>query len=172
MKANNFWLNVLRTIQRFALNVATKYDVTNAEIQYKFYHHLFQQIMLGIFEANITFAATKPQPLLPSGMLKDIRSIKQFIVAYFGPYLDINQMLLNRKPKLTATKIREIIIERITVLLKMSRDQFQDLMEQQQNQQNQQNDQKSNHNTNNTNISALPSQSNNINQEYVEQSEL
>ena len=71
LKANHFWMAILRIIQQFALCASTQFvGAAWPELQFKHYHHLLQQLMLGILTADISFAATKPQPLLPSGMIK------------------------------------------------------------------------------------------------------
>lgn len=71
LKANHFWMAILRIIQQFALCASTQFvGASWPSLQLKHYDHLLQQLMVGILTADISFAATKPQPLLPSGMIK------------------------------------------------------------------------------------------------------
>lgn len=100
---------------------------------YVMFLFVFDQIMFGIFSSDVTFAATKPQPLLPSGMIKDIEIIKRWISDYL---INIHQIIRDytssflaiRSKKPNATEIRKIIIEQLQNVLKTNKNEFREAL--------------------------------------------
>eukprot|EP00485_Elphidium_margaritaceum_P002328 CAMPEP_0202686950 /NCGR_PEP_ID=MMETSP1385-20130828/2682_1 /ASSEMBLY_ACC=CAM_ASM_000861 /TAXON_ID=933848 /ORGANISM="Elphidium margaritaceum" /LENGTH=459 /DNA_ID=CAMNT_0049341635 /DNA_START=393 /DNA_END=1772 /DNA_ORIENTATION=+ len=93
-KATLFWLPVLQLVQQLALQSSvTVFSEDYPELQYKSYNLLLQQVLYGLFTAQITFAATKAQPLIPCGTLKDMKPIKQFLLKFLGDGFDVQAMV-------------------------------------------------------------------------------
>ena len=50
-------------------------------------------MLINMFKSKTQFTATKPQPLIPGGTIKDTKSIKDFFTKFVDSSLTIAQLI-------------------------------------------------------------------------------
>ncbi len=62
------------------------------DLQKLYSKHLLLIIICGIFSGQLHFASTKPQPLIPCGILKDSDPMKQYLAQNLHSSLNIHSL--------------------------------------------------------------------------------
>merc|ERR1712136_522103 len=89
-------------------------------VQRLFSQHLRFQMASGIFAGQLHFAETKPQPLIPCSIIKDSRSMKEYLLRLHAT-LDVDRMMKNKPsdPKaksITAMKVLDLVNKQLADL--------------------------------------------------------
>ena len=92
--APDFWIKFFFALEEFTINAAKKYFNHRFENLQKLYSkHLLFQIMSGIFSGQLHFAATKPQPLIPCGIIKDSNPMKEYLINNLHSSLNVELLI-------------------------------------------------------------------------------
>ena len=91
--APEFWIKILCVLDQFADDTAAAFFPESCpRVQTLFCQHLRFQIISGIFAGQLHFAETKPQPLIPCSIIKDSRSMKEYLDG-LHPSLSVDRMM-------------------------------------------------------------------------------
>ena len=91
--APDFWIKILCVLDHFTEEAADFFFQGRCpRVQTLFRQHLRFQMISGIFTGQLHFAETKPQPLIPCSIIKDSRSMKEYLVR-LHPTLNVDRMM-------------------------------------------------------------------------------
>ena len=91
--APDFWIKILCVLDQFADDTAAAFFQERCpRVQRLFCQHLRFQMVSGIFAGQLHFAETKPQPLIPCSIIKDSRSMKEYLLRLHST-LNVDRMM-------------------------------------------------------------------------------
>lgn len=89
----DFWIRVFRTLEQFVRTAAAIYfNQRFPDLQAMYSRALLLHLFCNIFGGHLHFAETKPQPMIPCGILKDCDPMKQYLV-HLNSDIDIKALI-------------------------------------------------------------------------------
>ena len=84
--APDFWIRAFLVLHEFTTEAASKYFVEKqhpecTSLKNLFSKYLLLQIVAAVFQGQLHFTATKPQPLIPCSMIKDNQPMKHWLAS-------------------------------------------------------------------------------------------
>jgi len=120
--APDFWIKILCVLDRFAEDAAASFFQRRCpRVERLFCEHLRFQTVSGIFSGQLHFAETKPQPLIPCSIIKDSRSMKEYLLRLHRT-LNVDRMIKENKPTdpkaktITAMKVLDLVNKQLADL--------------------------------------------------------
>eukprot|EP01084_Bolivina_argentea_P102863 184287_1 len=131
--APDFWIKYFLTLETFASDSANIYFKGKyKQLQILYSKHLLLQIISGIFDAEIHFAATKPQPLISCAIIKDSIPMKIYL-NNIDSSLNVDTIIAKElqsnhkknKKKLNAKDILDLVNKELKYLTNKFHNEFQ-----------------------------------------------
>eukprot|EP01084_Bolivina_argentea_P102864 184288_1 len=136
--APDFWIKYFLTLETFASDSANIYFKGKyKQLQILYSKHLLLQIISGIFDAEIHFAATKPQPLISCAIIKDSIPMKIYL-NNIDSSLNVDTIIAKElqsnhkknKKKLNAKDILDLVNKELKYLTNKFHNEFQKQLKQ------------------------------------------